>query len=181
MKVSMQVMALILVLVGGILPSKAQAQETGSKTPVAQNQVISANPFLLLWEWANVEYERKISPTGTVGVAGSWVSLDDGHETYKSLNGFYRYYPQGAALTGFYLGGRLGFFGVSDDDDADAADGDGHAFGFGIDVGYSWLMGANRNFYLGIGIGATRLFAGDLDDDSVTLPTIRLLNVGFAF
>jgi hypothetical protein len=61
-----------------------------------------------------------------------------------------------------------------DDDD------EGSAFGFGFDVGYSWLLGAERKFYIGLGIGATRLFGGDIDE-SVTLPSIRLLNVGIAF
>ncbi len=175
MKVSTQVLVFLGCLMMGMIPGTAHGQEAGSRTPVPHDQVLSANPFLFLWEWANVEYERKISPTSTVGVAGSWVSLDDGDESYKSLNGFYRYYPQGAALVGFYLGGRLGFHGVSDEDD------EGHAFGLGVDVGYSWLMGANRKFYMGIGIGATRLFGGDIEDGSVTIPSLRLLNVGFAF
>lgn len=51
----------------------------------------------------------------------------------------------------------------------------------GVDVGYSWLMGSKRNFYIGIGIGATRLFGGDIEDGSATIPSLRLLNVGFAF
>ncbi len=159
----------------GITPRGSQAQATGTKVPVAQNQVISANPFLLLWGWVNVEYERKISPTTTAGATGSMLSLDDGDEKYKSLNGFVRYYPQGAALTGFYLGGRLGVHQVTDDGDDD------HAFGLGVDLGYSWLLGVDRRFYVGIGIGATRLFGGDIDHGSVVLPTVRLVNVGFSF
>jgi len=175
MKISTLVLVGLGCLAMGVRPGTTQAQEEGSRTPVPHDQVISANPFLLLWEWTNAEYERKISPFGTLGAAASWVSLDEGEESYKSLSGFYRYYPQGAALTGFYLGGRLGFHGVSDTDD------EGHAFGLGIDVGYAWLLGSKQNFYIGIGIGATRLFGGNLDDGSVTIPSLRLLNVGFAF
>jgi hypothetical protein len=48
-------------------------------------------------------------------------------------------------------------------------------------VGYNWLLGANRNFYIGMGIGAIRLFGGDLGDSSETIPTLRLLNIGWAF
>jgi hypothetical protein len=152
-----------------------QAQESGTFAPVATTHVISAHPFLLLWEWANIEYERKISPTGSLGAAGSWLTVDDGDTTYRSLAGFYRYYPQGAALSGFYIGGRFGIH------HGDGKDDSGHVFGLGIDVGYGWLLGAKRTFYVGLGIGATRLFGGDLDEGSLTLPSIRLLNVGFSF
>jgi len=178
-EIGMKIKAVLLVALGLILTASGseavEGQESAMRPPVPHDQVISANPFLLLWEWANVEYERKISPTATWGLAGSWLSLDGGDESYKSLNGFLRYYPQGAALSGFYIGGRMGIHQVSDRDD------EGHAFGLGIDVGYSWVMGVKRNFYVGLGIGATRLFGGDIDDGSVTIPSVRLLNVGFAF
>lgn len=175
MKSKLQVLLGSTVIALGILPGAVEGQQPGTKPPVAQNQVLSANPFLLLWEWVNVEYERKISPTGTVGLAGSWIALDEGDEEYKSLSAFYRYYPQGAALDGFYFGGRGGVHWVSDQDE------DGTAFGLGIELGYNWLLGQNRNFYIGLGVGAIRLFGADLDDGSATIPTIRLVNVGWAF
>jgi len=153
----------------------AEAQAEGTKVPVQKTQVLSANPFLLLGEWANLEYERKISTKTTMGVGGSLVTFNDGDESYKSLVGLVRYYPQGAPLTGFYFGGRLGVHVVSDDDD------EGHAYGLGVDVGYSWLLGAERDFYIGLGIGATRLFGGDMPDARVVIPSIRLVNVGFSF
>ena len=175
MRGTMKVTLLLAVVLGASLPGHASAQAPGTKVPVPHDHVLSANPILLLFEWANVEYERKISPTSTVGVAGSWISLDDGHEEYKSVNGFYRYYPQGAALTGFYIGGRLGFHRVTTYSD------EGNLFGVGIDVGYSWLLGANRSFYVSMGVGANRLFGEDINDGSATLPTLRLVNIGFAF
>jgi hypothetical protein len=94
------------------------------------------------------------------------------------VNGFYRFYPQGAALSGFYIGGRLAYHRVDDDFDDDD---EGNAFGVGFDLGYTWLLGADRNFYIGLGIGATRLFGGDIDGDRVVIPSIRLINIGFAF
>lgn len=175
MKVSTQILICLGCLMAGALPGQARAQEDIPEAMVPHEQILSANPFLLLWEWANVEYERKVSPTGSVGIAGSTVSFDDGDANYKSLNGFYRYYPSGA-LEGFYLGGRLGIHQGSEDDD------DGHVYGFGIDIGYAWLLGDNDNFYIGLGIGATRFFGGDLDtDERVVLPSIRLVNIGVAF
>jgi len=177
MKVSTQILVCIGGLLMGAIPgtTQAQLQDGASTTQVIHNQVISGNPFLLLGEWANVELERKVSLSGTVGVVGSMVSFEGGDVNYKSLNGFYRHYPSGA-LTGFYLGGRLGVHRGSDKND------EGHVFGFGVDMGYSWLLGANGNFYVGLGIGATRFFGGDLDTDGrVILPSLRLLNVGYAF
>lgn len=169
--------AVVLISLGGLVlgltPGPTKAQETGTKTPVAHNQVISANPFLLLWEWGNIEFERKVSPKTTVGAAGSIFSVDD--VTYKSLNGLLRYYPQGAALAGFSLGGRLGIHNGSEDKE------EGHTYGFGVDIGYSWLLGVDRNFYIGMGFGLTRFFGGDLEEDRVVLPSIRLINLGFAF
>jgi len=157
----------------GLTPGQTKAQDTGTKAPVAHKQVISANPFLLLWEWGNIEYERKVSPKMTVGAAASVLSVDD--VNYESLNGLLRYYPQGAAMSGFSFGGRLGVHNGSDDKE------EGHTFGFGVDIGYSWLLGADRNFYIGMGFGLTRFFGGDLEEDRVVLPSIRLINVGFAF
>jgi len=178
MKVSTQILVCLTCLLSGLIPGTAQAQEEGTRMPVAYNQVISANPFILLAEWFNVEYERKISPTATVGIAGSRISFDDGNESYKSLNGIFRYYPQGAALSGFSMGGRLGFHQVSGG--ADGGD-EEHLYGLGVDIGYSWLLGSKRNFYIGMGIGATRLFGGDSPDERVVLPSVRLINVGIAF
>jgi hypothetical protein len=160
----------------GMFPGAAEAQQPGTKAPVPHDHVLSANPFLLMWEWTNAEFERKVSPSGTVGVGGSWISLDGGDEDFKNLNFFYRHYPQGAAFSGFYIGGRAGVYHVSDDDDS------GTAFGAGFDVGYAWLLGAERTFYIGMGLGATRLLGGDLPDGTtVTIPNLRLLNIGLAF
>jgi hypothetical protein len=175
MIVRTRTVALVGCLLLGGIPAKVSAQDSGSRTPVVHDQAFSANPFLLLFEWFNLEYERKISDSGTFGVVASGFSFDDGDETYRGFSGFYRHYPQGAALSGFSLGGRLGYHRVSDDDD------DGDAFALGVDLGYSWLLGSKRNFYIGIGIGATRLFGGDVDEDRVVIPSLRLVNVGIAF
>jgi len=156
-------------------PGSAQATPPNGSATLPHTNVISANPFLLLWEWANAEYEHKVSPSGTVGVGGSWISSDGGDEDYIGINGFYRYYPQGTPFIGFYVGARGGFHQISDDN------GESHAFGLGFDIGYSWLLGAERKFYIGLGIGATRLFGGDLEDNWVPVPSLRLVNIGIAF
>lgn len=153
--------------------SAAYAQSPGTRVPVANKQVVSANPFLLMAEWANVEYERKASERFTFGASVSSAGIDSAD--YRNFQGFYRYYPQGASLTGFYLGARGGMHRVSDDGDA------AHAFGLGFELGYGWLFGSERNFALSLGAGATRLFGGDLDGASVLIPTLRLVNIGWSF
>ena len=156
-----------------IAVSAAYAQSPGTRVPVANKQVVSANPFLLMAEWANVEYERKASERFTFGGSLSSVGLDDAN--YRNFQGFYRYYPQGASLTGFYLGARGGMHRVSEPAGAE------HVFGLGFELGYGWLFGAKRNFALSLGAGATRLFGGDLDEGSVLIPTARLVNIGWSF
>jgi len=53
--------------------------------------------------------------------------------------------------------------------------------GLGFEIGYTWLFGADRHFALSLGAGATRLFGGDVEGASLTIPTLRLFNVGVAF
>ncbi len=151
------------------------AQGVGTKPPVPHQQALSTNPFALLFEWFNAEFERKVGPTATVGLAGSLVSLDGGSEDFASLNALLRYYPQGAALDGFFFGSGAGVYHVDDNDDS------ANVFGFGLELGYNWLLGADRNFVISLGVGATRLFGGDLEDVSVTIPTVRIVNLGWAF
>lgn len=151
----------------------ARAQAPGTKAPVANRTVISANPFLLMAEYVNVEFERKATASSTFGASVSAMGFGDAN--YRNVQAFYRYYPQGASLTGFYLGGRGGVHRVSDHGDGT------HAFGLGFELGYGWLLGAKRNIAVSVGAGATRLFGGDLVGHSVFIPTVRLVNVGWSF
>ncbi len=156
----------LLILVSA---APAAAQEVGTKVPVPHQQQITANPFGLIAGWFNAEYERKLVETWSIGLGGSYLSLDNGREKIGSANAVFRYYPQGAALNGFYIGPRLGFFHVNDVDDSE------NSAGAGFELGYTWLLGANRNFNISLGAGATKLFTGPV------VPTVRLVNVGWAF
>ncbi len=143
---------------------------------VAENQpryenVISANPFGILLEWFNAEYERVITESSTLGIGGSWVTLDDAD--YKNADLFWRFYLQDQVLEGWMFGSKVGLTSVT---------GEGTYFGIGFDFNRSWLMGRNDNFYVGVGFGLKRLFGvGDDYDDLTFIPTIRLVNVGVAF
>lgn len=157
-----------------LVPATTNAQE-GTRTPVAHKQVASTNPFGLMFEWFNAEYERKLTRSTTWGLSSSFFSLDAGDVDYVNGTVVFRYYPQGAALSGFYVGGRTGIHRVSADGES------GVFYGLGFEIGYNWLLGASRKFSVGIGAGATRLFGNDLDGVSLTIPTLRLVNIGVAF
>jgi hypothetical protein len=165
-----------LVLFGlAFSPLLLQAQE-GEREPVSHQHVISGTPLVLLAGWFNAEYERKLSESTTVGITGGWLNLDE--DDYTNVSGFLRYYPQFSAFTGFYIGGQAGIHRV--DEFADSEESSHTAFGVGLDVGYSWLLGPGRSFYVGLGIGGVRLF-GDFSHASKTIPSLRLLSVGVAF
>ena len=151
----------------------AHAQSEGTKTPVAHNQVISASPLLMMFKWFNVDYERKVSPSVTLGASGSYLLV--GGFGYGRATMHARYYPQGAALTGFHMGAQTGVHRAGTSRDHDVF------FGAGVDVGYAWLLGATRNHSVSVGLGTTRVFGGDLGGHSFVIPNVRLLNIGFAF
>ena len=153
-------------------PTTAIAQD-GPPVAAPHRQTVSTNPFGLMFEWFNAEYERTLTARPTWGVSGSYLGID-GFD-YANGNVVFRFYPQGAALHGFFVGSRTGVFRVSDDDEAATL------FGAGFEVGYNWLLGSDQNFDVSIGVGATRLVGGALSGAPVVIPTIRLINLGISF
>ena len=153
------VLFLGLALAGALSPSTAVAQE-----PARQN-VISANPFGLLLDLFNAEYERVISRSATIGIGGSMYADND--VDYFNGDVFWRFYPSGDPFDGWAFGVKAGY--TSD-----------LGAGFGFDVNRSWLLGVDNNFYVGIGFGLKRIIGTGADELEV-FPTIRLVNVGFAF
>ncbi|MFW6199123.1 MAG: hypothetical protein ACOC8K_00995 [Gemmatimonadota bacterium] len=151
-------------------PGSAEAQEAPP-----HDDVLSANPFLVLFEWFNVEWEHRVRPTSTVGLGGTSVSFDDDGE-YLNLSGFFRYYPQERAPDGFFVGPRLGLYRLSDSQNASQTVG-----GFGFEIGYTWLLGSNESFALSLGGGATRVFGVDEVNVESVVPVVRLVNLGWAF
>lgn len=161
--------AAVAILAGTAAPGQAQ-----SVLPERKN-VISANPFGLLLELFNGEYERVVSESSTAGFGGSYFTAED--IDYLNADVFFRFYPQADPLDGWAFGAKAGVTSI---------DAVGSYFGFGFDVNRSWLLGRNDNFYVGVGLGLKRLLGvSDEDDPNDDLlefiPTIRLINVGFAF
>lgn len=171
MKIGYRILLSFGLLLATVLPVHAQE-------PVPHKNVISANPFGLLLEFFNAEYERAVGESSTIGIGGSTFSTEDdellGDERYINADVFYRFYPSGRPLDGWAFGAKVG---VTDVTDA------GTYAGFGFDVNRSWLLGKRDNFYVGIGFGLKRLIGVD-DVDNVDLefiPTFRIINVGIAF
>lgn len=169
------------------LATTASAQDTGTKVPVDHKQTLSTSPIADILGFINGEYQRKLTEASTIGVSAGTMEFDD--DRYTNGMVFGRYFPQGAALTGFFIGGRIGFHRIS----YDTFDFDPVTFqsiqrrrketrgAIGIDVGYEWLLGSKRNVLIGLGGGGMRLLGGDEDNDIVVaFPTGRV-NVGFAF
>ena len=163
--------ARVLVAVGLILSGATHAVEA-QQTVRPPQQVISANPFGLLLGLFNAEYERRVSESATIGVGGSSFLSDD-DDDYVNADVFYRYYPAGRLLRGFAFGVKMGVTRAPDE---------GTFFGVGVDTNWSWLMGKNDNFYIGVGFGLKRLFGtSESDFDPRLIPTVRIVNIGFAF
>ncbi|HVX89610.1 MAG TPA: hypothetical protein VG940_11815 [Gemmatimonadales bacterium] len=158
-------LALLALLCAIALPRGAHAQTAGQ----APTQAVSVNPFGILIEWFNVEYERVVAESYTVGVGGSTFKADG--DRYSNLDAFWRFYPQAepSPFQGWSFGLRAGVTGLDDKT----------YFGAGFDVNRSWLLGKNENFYVGAGFGLKRLWGHD--DGIKIVPTIRIVNIGIAF
>jgi len=171
----------ILILGLSGLPLTAQQRED-----FQPRNVISANPFGLLLEFFNAEYERVISPTTTIGFGGSTIKTettdwdDEPLETHQYVNFdvFWRFYPGSnrtrtyTAPVGWAFGAKIGITAVDD----------GTYFGYGFDLNRSFVLGPDDNFYVGLGFGLKRLVGAPQDELGLSLiPTIRIANVGFIF
>jgi hypothetical protein len=189
---------LTLLLLTVIFPAAAAAEPDAAKPAVPHNQILSTNPFGLMLNWVNGEYERKASVTTTLGLSASYIR----DEADGNVAAFARWYPHGAALDGFYLGARIGAFRFTTAEydyttpsPLPSRTGAPPYYpvptihrrvrvrpGAGLELGYNWLLGARRNVTIGAGFGLSRIVGGtgnyDMPD---VLPNIRLVNIGFAF
>lgn len=156
-------------------------------------KLVSANPFGLLLNLFNAEFEAAITESSTLGVGGSadWADTDvndDGVDepyTYVNADVFWRYYPSGSYFEGWNFGVKVGFT-RQEGTDEDWFSGvlteyETANFGYGFDLNRSWLLGKNNNFYVGAGFGLKRLVGDIPDGASKYIPTFRIVNVGFAF
>jgi hypothetical protein len=165
--------SIVVALLSSAAPLLAQTAADAPAPPATGANQISTSPFLVMFTWYNVEYERRANPALAVG---AWTShIGAGGFGYTIAGGFVRFYPQRRAVSGFYLGGRFGLHHVSDDAASDNFN------GAGFELGYNWVIGKRPRLLVGLGVGATRLFGGSLSGVPLTIPTARLANIGIVF
>jgi hypothetical protein len=160
-----------------LVPVRPCAAQDGTRPPVEHKQAISTNPLYDVFGFWNVDYSRKVNDSLTAGVTASTIDFSDAR--YTAVNATLRFYPQGAALSGFFIGGKLGVHRVTEDF-FDRDDFSETALGAGVDLGYEWLFGRRRNYQFGLGAGVSRIFGLDADVDQVYVPNLRA-NFGIAF
>jgi hypothetical protein len=162
-----------------LVPAAALAQAAAPDPPAPHNQILSTNPLGVVVKWANVEYERRISPASTLGASASYFGDLDQSDAAVAL----RWYPQQRALEGFYLGARAGAyrFKTFTYEIRSYREHDSVLPGAGVELGYNWLLGPKHNVSVGTGFGLTRIGGGG---DSYTVPSVLpgfRLNIGIAF
>jgi hypothetical protein len=171
-----------------IASGTAGAQSTPAARPAAV-QTLSVNPLYVPFGGIVLEFERATASRGlSVGFgAAHYDPVGDDDDTYSSAEAKLRFYPGERAPRGFSLGLTAGV-GRADGESCCTRTGEvedrvrtGATAGVVLD--YNWLIGQNRRFFVGTGIGAKRLF-GDLGNneffDIEVVPLARL-QVGVAF
>ncbi len=155
----------------------------GSNSPTDVTQQLSANPFGLMVDLFNLDYEKRVTNSVTFGAGGSTAMTNTydyestppyGSTTRREryLNGdvYARFYPAGSALDGLAFGVKVGLTQVPSQ---------GSFFGYGFDLNHSRIVG--EHFYMGYGFGLKRLLGVDKKAfDLEYIPTFRL-NVGVGF
>jgi hypothetical protein len=173
----------LAVAAAALLPFAAASAQANA----VPHNVISIQPLNAMFTVYSAEYERQTGKSVTFGVGGTYWSAgdEDVNEdvSYTSGDVKLRFYPSGAALTGFSFGGSVGFTSVSGNNSSGVEE---SASGptFGVLLEYQWLMGVKKNFSVALGAGAKKIFASDEDISSDSFnpayPTARV-SVGYAW
>lgn len=187
------------------LATPASAQHAARLTP--RLNALSTQPINIIVGFYNLEYERAIGPTTSLGVQATVANdifsgaFDDSGERYRSAEAKLRYYPNGRVFTGFSVGATLGvsrfsskprdscyfdLFTGCNDPSLERVSATGAKLGFELD--YGWLLGADEAFIVAVGLGAKRLIIDDkrTSDGVYTVdypeayPTARLA-IGYAW
>lgn len=182
-----------LVIIGAVVMAASSRSLTAQSTaePPLKRTVISVQPLSAIFSVYAAELEHAISPTTTLGLGGTYWSPNFAGEdmTYSSADLKWRYYPQGRALEGFSFGMSAGYTHIKDKS-TDVVFGTGTYSEYttsgptiGAAIEYNWLLGRERGFFIGLGLGAKRIFAKSEDVSSevkFSYPTARI-SIGKAF
>jgi hypothetical protein len=122
--------------------------------PIPYRTYVALNPLGIPFDVASVEIESGVAQGVTVGGQGSYTSLGD--DRYTTIDAKVRYYPSEVVLRGFSLGLSAGHTHFSRHNVA----GESLDFGtIGLLVDYNWMLGLQRRFIVGTGVGAKRVLA----------------------
>jgi hypothetical protein len=163
------------------LPFAALVAQSGAPT-----QVISVQPLSAVFGVYSAEYERAAGQAVTWGVGATyWGDSFTGgdHATYTSAEFKVRGYPAGVALTGFSIGGAVGFASVSGKDYSNGTRQSVGGPSIGVLLEYQWLMGTSKEWAFALGAGAKALIIADKSTTfsyTAKYPTARI-SVGYAF
>jgi hypothetical protein len=177
----MRMRSLVAVLAVGALARSAGAQESVSRVPIRYRTYISINPLGIPFDLFSAEVESGIAQGMTLGASGS--HIDVGDERFSSADFKFRYYPSEVVLLGISVGASVGMLRYSDIRDAgvrEALD----APTFGVILDYNWMLGAQRRFVVGTGIGAKRILASSEERKRVGLQQAQVtgrFTMGIAF
>jgi len=162
------------------------ATSLGAQAATAPKRtVISFQPLNAIFSVYSAEIEHAVSSSVTLGVGGSYWSYNDdfGDTKYTSGDLKVKFYPESHPLQGFSFGGQVGYTSISDRP-SDAFGGSSTTNGptIGVALDYNWLLGASKATYVGLGVGAKKIFAksDDIGDATLAYPTARI-SIGYAF
>lgn len=187
MRIKFWISAAVAISSFGPIASSAQSSapaaptKSDSQFTPARDNLIIVNPFGVLFNALNGEYERVVSRSSSVGVGATYFSQDD--FTYATLGVKARYYPSEHAPDGFSVGITGGVTRQTSD----------NAYCFdvcltsrlnrptaGFELDYNWVLGPSRRFVVGAGIGAKRFFGANDTGSIDGIPTGRI-GIGIAF
>lgn len=166
-----------------LLAVAAEAQSAAAP----KTTVISIQPLTAIFNVYAAEVEHALSPTWTLGLGESYWNHDDSGFSLRYLSGDVKlkYYPEATPFRGFSFGGQVGYTSVKEDDSFGSSGSSkttvsGPTVGVALD--YNWLLGPPQSFYVGLGVGAKKIFAkaDNAGHATVNYPTARV-SIGFAF
>jgi len=173
----------VLALVAIARSADAQGSDAGARVPIRYRSYISINPLGIPFDLFSAEVESGIAQGMTLGASAS--HIDVGDERYSSADLKFRYYPSEVVLRGFSIGASVGMLRYSDTDvDATGVRQTLDTPTFGVILDYNWMLGAQRRFIVGTGIGAKRILASSDERDRVNLDRAQItgrFTVGIAF
>jgi hypothetical protein len=179
----MRMRSLLFVVVVAALPRLVGAQggESVPRVPIRYRTYISINPLGIPFDLFSAEVESGIAQGMTLGASASHIDLGD--RRYSSADFKFRYYPSEVVLRGISVGANVGMLRYSDIREADVRESvDTPTIGVILD--YNWMLGAQRRFVVGTGVGAKRILASSEERKRVGLDratfTVRF-TLGIAF